>query len=175
MSMKNDRLLCTAALRLNVPPHFDHYMEWGFFDGSVRFYAADSRKVRRVKLKRAFFSTDHDQLLGHFEHLHIGQLSHASFADSRTLITCGTDCTISLWTVTATSRSVDLQPIGSLFGHRTPVTVLAVSRSFSAFLSASSDGQIMLWDLNRRCFVRTLPADGTIDVSTFRIIFDDSH
>ena len=146
LSMKQDRLLCTAALRLNVPPAFDHYMEWGFFDGSVRFYATDSRK-----------------LLGHFEHLHIGQLSHASFADSRTLITCGTDCTISLWTVTAGSRSVDLQPIGSLFGHRAPVTALAVSRSFSALLSASSDGQIMLWDLNRRCFVRSLPADGTVD------------
>jgi WD40 repeat protein len=116
-------------------------------------------------LSRPSHSTDNSQLLGHFEHLHIGQLSHASFADSRTLITCGTDCTISLWTVTAGSRSVDLQPIGSLFGHRTPVTTLAVSRSFSALLSASSDGQIMLWDLNRRCFVRALPADGTVDVS----------
>lgn len=51
MSMKHDRLLCTAALRLNVPPQFDHYMEWGFFDGSVRFYAADSRKVRFRNLK----------------------------------------------------------------------------------------------------------------------------
>lgn len=109
--------------------------------------------------------TDNLQLLGHFEHLHIGQLSHASFADSRTLITCGTDCTISLWAVTANSRSVDLQPIGSLFGHRAPITVLAVSRSFSALLSASNDGQIMLWDLNRRCFVQALPADGTVDVS----------
>lgn len=43
--MKQDRLLCTAALRLNVPPNFDHYMEWGFFDGSVRFYSTDGRKV----------------------------------------------------------------------------------------------------------------------------------
>jgi WD40 repeat protein len=110
-------------------------------------------------------STNIFQLLGHFEHLHVGQLSHASFADSRTLITCGTDCTISLWTVTATSRAVDLQPIGSLFGHRAPVTVLAVSRSFSALLSASTDGHIMLWDLNRRYFVRTLPTDGVVDVS----------
>lgn len=68
--------------------------------------------------------------------------------------------------MTSTARSIDLQPIGSLFGHRAPVTVLAVSRSFSAMLSASNDGQIMLWDLNRRCFVRALAADGTVDVST---------
>lgn len=145
--MKQDRLLCTAALRLNVPPTYDQYMEWGFFDGSVRFYSTDSRK-----------------LLGHFEHLHVGQLSLTSFADSRTLVTCGTDCTISLWTVTSTARAIDLQPIGSLFGHKAPVSVLAVSRSFSTLLSASNDGQIMLWDLNRRCFVRALPADGTVDV-----------
>lgn len=43
--MKQDRLLCAAALRLNIPPAYDKYMEWGFFDGSVRFYSADSRKV----------------------------------------------------------------------------------------------------------------------------------
>ncbi|KAJ5795138.1 hypothetical protein N7457_001737 [Penicillium paradoxum] len=156
LSMKQDRLLCTAALRLNVPPTYDYYMEWGFFDGSVRFYSADTRK-----------------LLGHFEHLHVGQLSHAGFADSRTLVTCGTDCTISLWTVTATSKSVDLQPIGSLFGHRAPVTVLAVSRSFSALLSASNDGQIMLWDLNRRSFVRALPADGAVDCARINDVSGD--
>ncbi|CAG7976254.1 unnamed protein product [Penicillium nalgiovense] len=156
LSMKQDRLLCTAALRLNVPPAYDYYMEWGFFDGSVRFYAADTRK-----------------LLGHFEHLHVGQLSHASFADSRTLVTCGTDCTISLWTVTATSKSVDLQPIGSLFGHRAPVTTLAVSRSFSTLLSASNDGQVMLWDLNRRSFVRLLPGDGAVDCARINDVSGD--
>ncbi|KAJ5350153.1 hypothetical protein N7541_007880 [Penicillium brevicompactum] len=156
LSMKQDRLLCTAALRLNVPPTYEYYMEWGFFDGSVRFYTADTRK-----------------LLGHFEHLHVGQLSSATFADSRTLVTCGTDCTISLWTVTATTKSVDLQPIGSLFGHRSPVSVLAVSRSFSAMLSASSDGQIMLWDLNRRSFVRALPAEGAVDCARINDISGD--
>ncbi|KAL2861246.1 Beige/BEACH domain protein [Aspergillus lucknowensis] len=143
---RHDRLLCTAALRLNIPPNYDKYMEWGFFDGSVRFYSADSRK-----------------LLGHFEHLHVGQLSRAVFADSRTLVTSGIDCTISIWTFTATAKSVDLQPAGTLFGHRTPVTILAVSRSFSALLSASMDGQLVLWDLNRQCFVRDLPANGPVD------------
>lgn len=43
--MRQDRLLCTAAFRLNVPPSYDKYLEWGFSDGSVRFYAADSKKV----------------------------------------------------------------------------------------------------------------------------------
>ena len=60
---------------------------------------------------------------------------------------------------------VDLQPVRSLFGHRSPVTVLAVSRSFSALLSASMDGQIVLWDLNQHSFVRELPVGGTVEVS----------
>ncbi|XHG00027.1 hypothetical protein AWENTII_003499 [Aspergillus wentii] len=156
LSMKQDRLLCTAAFRLNIPPAYDKYMEWGFFDGSIRFYSAESRKI-----------------LGHFEHLHIGQLSSAVFADSRTLVTSGTDCTISIWTFSSTPRSVDLQPEGSLFGHRSPVTVLAVSRSFSTLLSASLDGQIMLWDLNRQGFVRELPANGPVDCARINDVSGD--
>ncbi|PGH04916.1 hypothetical protein GX51_03212 [Blastomyces parvus] len=145
-SWKQDRLLCSAAFRLNIPPNYDKYIEWGFSDGSVRFYAADSRK-----------------LIGHFEHLHIGQLSGALFADSQTLITSGTDCTVSVWSFTSTSKSADLHPKATLFGHRSLVTTLAVSRSFSTVLSASKDGKIMLWDLNRLEFVRSLPNRGPVD------------
>lgn len=47
-SWKQDRLLCAAAFRLNIPPNYERYMEWGFSDNSVRFYAANSRKVRRI-------------------------------------------------------------------------------------------------------------------------------
>lgn len=145
LSMKQDRLLCTGVFRLNVPPIYDKYMEWGFSDGSVRFYATDGK------------------LLGHSEHLHVGQLSCALFADSQTLITSGSDCTISIWSFTSSSKSAELQPQACLFGHRRPVTVLAVSRSFSAILSASKDGQVILWDLNRQCFVRELPANGPVE------------
>lgn len=105
------------------------------------------------------------QLVGHFEHLHVGQLSCAIFADSRTLVTAGRDCTVSMWTFTSSNKSVDLQPVGTLFGHRSPITILAVSRSFSTLLSASADGQVMVWDLNQQSFVRELPAEGPVDVS----------
>lgn len=147
LCMKVDRLLCGPPLRLDIPPNYEKYVEWGFFDGSVRFYSSENRK-----------------LLGHFEHLHVGQLSCAIFADSRTLVTAGRDCTISAWMFTSGSKSVDLQPAGTLFGHRTPISILAVSRSFSTLLSASTDGQVMLWDLNQQSFVRELPAEGPVDV-----------
>jgi len=145
-SWKSDRLLCSGAFRLNIPPDYDKYMEWGFSDNSVRFYATDSRKQ-----------------IGLFEHLHIGQLSCALFTDSKTLVTAGTDCTVAVWSVVGTgSKSVELHPKASLFGHRTPVSVLAASRSFSALLSASTGGEVLLWDLNRCDFVRKL--DDTLHV-----------
>ena len=28
-----------------MTPTFDKYMEWGYIDGSIRFYMADSKKV----------------------------------------------------------------------------------------------------------------------------------
>ncbi|KAF2703728.1 beach-domain-containing protein [Pleomassaria siparia CBS 279.74] len=137
---KGDKLLCSAPFRHNIPPNYNRYMEWGFTDGSVRFYASDTKK-----------------LLGLFEHLHSGQLTTSLFVDGRTLITAGTDCTVGIWNVINNDRSsIDLQNATMLFGHKSPVVTLAASRAFSAFLSASSDGRVFLWDLNRSEFVREL-------------------
>ena len=138
-SWKSDRLLCSGAFRLNIPPLFDKYMEWGFSDCSVRFYSAESRK-----------------LIGHFEHLHVGQLAGALFADSKTLVTSGTDCTVAVWSLLGSHKSVDLQTKKTLFGHRKPASVLSISRSFNALLSASRDGEIILWDLSRGEYVRNI-------------------
>ena len=105
------------------------------------------------------------QLLGLFEHVHQGQLSYVIFADSKTLVTAGSDCTVSIWAVITTPTSVDLQPKICLFGHRSTVTILTASRSFSALLSASSDGQVLLWDLNRLELVRKLTGGKAVEVS----------
>lgn len=139
-------------------------MEWGFIDGGVRFYAADTKKVRRFKAN-CQGSTETLQLIGLFEHVHQGQLTFVLFADSKTLVTAGSDCTISVWTLIITPNSVDLQPKSTLFGHRSAVTTLAVSRSFSALLSASADGQVLLWDLNRLELVRRLTTRKPVEVS----------
>lgn len=87
------------------------------------------------------------------------------FVDSKTLVTAGIDCTISVWAITSTAKSIDLQPKTCFFGHRSSVIVLAASRSFSALLSASSDGQVLLWDLNRLEFVRSLTCGESVEVN----------
>lgn len=145
---KADRLLCSGAFRLNIPPTYDKYMEWGFSDNSIRFYQSDSRKQ-----------------IGLFEHLHIGQLSCALFADSKTLVTAGTDCTVAVWSINSSNtKHIDLQPKASLFGHRSTVITLGLSRSFNALLSCSAAGELFLWDLNRCEFVRRIETPRRNDI-----------
>ncbi|RKF65021.1 Beige protein-like protein 1 [Erysiphe neolycopersici] len=140
---KIDRLLCSTAFRLNLPPHYDKYLESGFADGSVRFFFTDSKKPA-----------------GLFENLHQGQITSTIFASSTLLVTAGEDCVVSTHNIiTSQGKVVDLQPRTSLFGHRAPVTVLAVSKSFSTLLTASVDGVIILWDLNTFRFVRKLSSE----------------
>ncbi|KAH6689509.1 WD repeat and FYVE domain-containing protein [Plectosphaerella plurivora] len=137
---KLDRLLCASPFRLNMPP-YDKWLEWGYADNSVRFFFSDNRKPA-----------------GLFENLHIGQISCIVMANSKTLVTAGEDCVISVYAMqTAPGRPVELLPRSSLFGHKAPVTHIAVSKAFSTFVSVSSDGQAFLWDLNRLEFIRKLP------------------
>ncbi|CAK7229586.1 Beige protein-like 1 [Sporothrix curviconia] len=139
---KLDRLLCASPFRLNLPPVYDKYLEWGYTDNSIRFYHSDNRK-----------------LAGLFENLHIGQISCVAFADSKTLITAGEDCAVSVYAVvqSGSGKPVELLTRSSLFGHKTPVTTVAVSNAFSTLLTVSQDGVAMLWDLNRLEFIRKLP------------------
>ena len=65
----------------------------------------------------------------------------------------------------STSKSVDLQPKACLFGHRASITNMAVSRAFSTLLSASADGQVILWDLNRLELVREIAKDKFVEAS----------
>ncbi|KAJ3939453.1 beige protein-like 1 [Colletotrichum fioriniae] len=162
-SPKIDRLICASPFRLNVAP-YDKFLEWGYADNSVRFFFSDNRKVRQPdKTFPESFANSHKPA-GLFENLHIGQLSCAIFADSKTLITAGEDCVISVYAVqTAPGKVVDLLPRSSLFGHRAPVTSIAVSKSFSTFVSASTDGQAFLWDINRLEFIRKLPLSRPVE------------
>ncbi|KAL8955686.1 MAG: hypothetical protein Q9193_006552, partial [Seirophora villosa] len=155
-STKLDQLMCSAPSKVNIGPSYDKYLEWGYTDGGIRFYASDTKK-----------------LIGLFEHVHVSQISCVLLADSQTLITAGDDGVVSVWGVSYPSRSaVDLQPKGSLFGHRAPVTVLAASRSFRTLLSADERGQVLLWDLNRLEILRRLATEGPSQPVTCARIHD---
>ncbi|KAK3365220.1 hypothetical protein B0T24DRAFT_428692 [Lasiosphaeria ovina] len=154
---KLDRLLCATPFRLNLPPQYDKFLEWGYADNSVRFFFTDNRKPA-----------------GLFENLHIGQISTLTFADSKTLITAGEDCVVSVYTVhSAPGKPVELVPRSSLFGHKTPVTNIAVSKAFSTIVTVSQDGVTFLWDLNRLEFIRKLPLARTVECARIHDVTGD--
>ncbi|KAI3321630.1 beige/BEACH domain-containing protein [Xylariaceae sp. AK1471] len=153
-SSKLDRLLCSSPFRLNLPPSYDKYLEWGYADNSVRFFSSENRKSAGVS-----------------ENLHIGQISCIVVADSKTLITAGEDCVVSVFTIHCQSgKPVELLHRSSLFGHKTPVTTVAVSKAFSTVVTISKDGHAFLWDLNRLHFVRKLPSNRFVECASINDI-----
>ncbi|KAI8632850.1 beige/BEACH domain-containing protein [Xylariaceae sp. FL1651] len=149
-SPKLDRLLCSSPFRLNLPHSYDKYLEWGYADNSVRFFSTENRKSAGVS-----------------ENLHIGQISCVVVADSKTLITAGEDCVVSVFTIhSLPGKPVELLHKSSLFGHKTPVTTIAVSKAFSTLVTISGDGHAFLWDLNRLEFVRKLPSSRFVECAS---------
>ncbi|KAK8075025.1 hypothetical protein PG997_009688, partial [Apiospora hydei] len=146
-SPKLDRLLCSSPFRLNLPRSLTSIWNGGYADHSIRFYFTENRKVAGVN-----------------ENLHTGQISCIFVADSKTLVTAGEDCVVSVHSIqTAAGKPVELVNRSSLFGHKTPVTTIAASKAFSTLLTISMDGHAFLWDLNRLEFVRKLPNNRAVE------------
>ncbi|KAI1261691.1 beige/BEACH domain-containing protein [Xylariaceae sp. FL1019] len=149
-SPKLDRLLCSSAFRVNLPPSYDKYLEWGYADNSIRFFTTENRKSAGVS-----------------ECLHIGQISCVVVPDSKTLITAGEDCVVSVFNIQSLpNKPVELVHKSSLFGHKTPVNRIAVSKAFSTLVTISEDGHAFLWDLNRLDFVRKLPSTRFVECAS---------
>ncbi|KAF2215099.1 hypothetical protein CERZMDRAFT_35689 [Cercospora zeae-maydis SCOH1-5] len=133
------RILASGPCKLNVLPECTRHMQWGFADNSIRFFSSQSKRA-----------------MGLYENTHVGPVTTATFVDSKTLITGGQDCTIGVWKVHQAKDMIEINSKTYLFGHRTSVTVLAATRVFSTLLSISTDGQALLWGLNRFSCIRVL-------------------
>lgn len=125
-----DRLMPASPYRLHLPPNSRQYAQWLYADNSLRFFTESGRP------------------LNIYEQFHIGPITNCVFADPRTLITGGADGTLGVWEVSSTAETVDVNQQTYLFGHRTSISIIAASRSFSVIVSASIDGQVITWDLN---------------------------
>ncbi|KAI7433761.1 beach-domain-containing protein [Hortaea werneckii] len=152
------RLLCDGPRKLNLPPNCDRFVQWGFADHSLRFFSSNTKRP-----------------LGLYENAHVGAVTSALFADRKTLITAGADCTIGVWSVHPSRDVIDLHPTVYLFGHRSKITGLTASRVFSTLVSTSDDGQILLWGLNRLNCIRTLHRAGDPTVQAVAISDVSGH
>ncbi|KAL9082432.1 MAG: hypothetical protein Q9159_006421 [Coniocarpon cinnabarinum] len=145
------QLVAAGTSTCHCPPSYDLIADFGYRDHSLRVW-----------------NGDHQKQLGLREQLHDGAITAAVFADSSTLLTGGGDTTAAAWTVHTNGDSVELHLISTLFGHRAAVQTIAVSRAFSVVVSASHDGNVILWDLGRLEFIRSIdggPHLGTVTIS----------
>ncbi|EMC93723.1 hypothetical protein BAUCODRAFT_36170 [Baudoinia panamericana UAMH 10762] len=141
------RLLCAGPYRLDLLGKSERFLQLGFADNSLRFLSSNTKR-----------------LLGLYENTHVGPVTTAAFADSKTLVTGGADCTIGVWSVRVTPDLIEIQPRTYLFGHRAPLALMAASRVFSTLLSVSADGQVVLWGLNRLNCIRAIATAGSVRV-----------
>ncbi|XP_055949206.1 lysosomal-trafficking regulator-like isoform X3 [Argiope bruennichi] len=59
------------------------------------------------------------------------------------------------------------QPVLQLNAHTDAVTSLYICKAFSIFVSTSKDGSVVIWDLNRLCYVRSLTGhEGPVELIT---------
>ncbi|KAK4561347.1 beige protein-like 1 [Recurvomyces mirabilis] len=152
------RLLCAGYGRLELAPRHDRFVQWGFADNSIRFFSSNTKRS-----------------LGLYENAHIGPVTTATFADSKTIITAGADCTIGVWRLSASRDLIDMHLKTHLFGHRTAVKHLAASRVFSTLLSASADGQVIVWGLNKVLPIRVLLPAGSAPIQACRVSNTTGH
>ncbi|ORX58974.1 hypothetical protein DM01DRAFT_1301754 [Hesseltinella vesiculosa] len=134
----NERLLVGAVQHAFMPPDGNFYVQWGFTDNSLRLYQTDSGKLHHI-----------------YENLHQGFISTVCFPDSRTMVTGGTDHAVCLWQI-GRDKQINFHLDMVFRGHDDVVLSVAVSRSYSIIATGSQDKTVILWDLNRKNYVRSL-------------------
>lgn len=111
------------------------------------------------------------------EGLHLGPVACVAVTpDGSTMVTGGEDDTqVSVWTLPqAASSTYSWRPWlrATLGGHLGAVRHVAASSAYGTIVSASSDGTVMLWDLHRVQYVRTL-LDGPLPHAVSALAIDD--
>lgn len=145
-------------------PNYSMTMDWGFVDGSVRFWNPDTKKVGlRCTDVNASPRADQPEPAGIFEQLHQDDVTAAMFAGT-VLVTASRDCTVGLWHVSPKSEPVGLHLASFLFGHRSPIVALAVSIVLSVVASADSTGRVLLWDLSTYQMIQEMDVHDEVKV-----------
>jgi len=131
----SDRILQCPEQMLYVPLYPHETVHWGSPDQSIRLHV--DRKVAEV--------------------VEGARCLCAAFADSEAMVTGMEDSTVGLWKLTRLpGECTSITWTHILRGHTDRVNTVAASRAWSLIVSGSEDCGVILWDLNRAHYVRTL-------------------
>lgn len=133
------QLTATVYGTCHVPTGSNIIVDWAYPDHSVRFWTSDRRRLLSV-----------------YEQLHDKAILTAMFVNGNTFLTAAEDGTVSTWKAKISNDSIELHPKTTLFGHRSNVHIVTFSRAYSVLITGSTDGTMILWDLNRMEHIRQI-------------------
>ena len=122
-----------------VPGNSNRYLAWGFADQSFRLGNYDTDK--------AVFICEPNYL--------VGEVLTCVCPNPKLVLTAGTSTVVCVWVYHKKLKQLHLQH--SLYGHTDAVTCLAANPSWGVAVSGSRDTTVIIWDIARFTYVKTLP------------------
>lgn len=114
------------------------HVQWLTTDQSIRIVSHENR------------------LVGHFPSLHTDRITQCRSVGT-SLVLASDDTTLSILKISSSKESsLMLSQQSHLRGHKAPISSMAVSGPFSTIVSGDIEGTVLIFDLNRAEYVRTL-------------------
>jgi WD40 repeat protein len=160
IKVMGDKIIGTSACCI-ISPNCTRLLEWDLLDQTIRLSSADNSKI-----------------LASFENLHVQHVTCCLFIDNDRFITSGNDSIISIWKITNT-RPPQAESISILRGHKGKILTLALSNQYSILVSGGEDGILILWDLNRKKYVKSISAHSdhiiSISINNLTVLSSDFY
>ncbi|CAK9107808.1 BEACH domain-containing protein lvsA (Large volume sphere mutant protein A) [Durusdinium trenchii] len=135
-----------------VHPGSSHFVSWGAENGSLRLHSVSQSNIN--------FAAPASKVVAVFEALHNGVITACSVTkDGKYIWTGGADALVAVWQLRRTkNRAVlwSLDQVQSLASHTARVTALATCLEQGVAVSGSKDCTCVLWDLEKKRFIRRL-------------------
>ncbi|XP_076831011.1 WD repeat- and FYVE domain-containing protein 4 isoform X2 [Brachyhypopomus gauderio] len=128
--------------KLLLPPHWNTYFCWGYYDNTCSFGNYTTEKSFAVWEGLADW----------------GEAVCASCPSSNTVITAGSSTVVCVWDVSITKDKLKHMKLRqALYGHTDTVTCVVASEAHSVIISGSEDQTCILWDLDELSYITQLP------------------
>ncbi|XP_049337281.1 WD repeat- and FYVE domain-containing protein 4 isoform X1 [Astyanax mexicanus] len=135
-------VLVVEKNKLLMPPHWNTYFCWGYYDNTCSFGNYTTEKGFAVWEGLSDW----------------GETVCAACPNSNTLITAGSSTVVCVWDVSISKDKLKHMNLKqALYGHTDTVTCVVASEAHSVIISGSQDQTCILWDLEELSYITQLP------------------
>ena len=146
---QDKNILAVEQNKALIPSQYNKYVAFGYADSSIRICNYHPETDRALSIFESDLLPCTDEILC------------CAVANSRTMITGGTNSVVSVWRLKNKLTKIEL--LQNLYGHSEAITTLAASSAYGILVSGSRDKTCIIWDLNKLTFVRQLGAENHLE------------